>query len=61
VAFVAAVANPPKAKPAVNVPAPAKARLAVPKFPPAVQALPSYSSVAFVLTVVKPPNANAAV
>ena len=36
---------PPMAKPAVCVPAPARCCLAVFKFPPAVQEVPSYSSV----------------
>jgi hypothetical protein len=43
------------------VPQPAKAYLVAPKFPPAVQALPSYSSVAFVPAPIKPPNPKPAV
>jgi hypothetical protein len=58
---ITTVVLPPNAKPAVCVPHPANAYLAVPKFPPAVQLVPSYSSVAFVVGLppdINPPNAK---
>ena len=63
VAPVAYGLPPPKANPAVCVPVPPKEPLAVFKFPPAVQAEPSYSSVTAVKagTDVIPPNAKPAV
>jgi hypothetical protein len=61
VALETTVVKPPKAKPAVCVPAPANCSLAVFKFPPAVQDVPSYSSVFATATVVRPPNPKATV
>ena len=51
---------PPKAKPAVLVPAPESCDLARFKFPTSVQVVPSYFSVS-ALTGVAPPKTNPAV
>ena len=55
------VVKPPNAKPAVCVPDPANAALAVFKFPPGPQDVPLYSSVAAELPQLTPPKARPAV
>ena len=60
-AAVVTVTSPPKDKADVCVPAPALYAITVAKFPPAVQAVPLYSSVALEFAVVKPQNAKPAV